>query len=278
MTRTRLRTALVPIVLAAVGTLVMAGCGSQSTPATPAATSAAAAATTDLAGTSWNLDSYAGADGAVVAATASANAASLAFGADGTFTGSTGCNRIVGTFTQAGSSLTLQPGPMTLMACQEPAATQETALLAALPKVASFTSDASLVLLSADGATLLTYSPGLTTLAGTSWQATGINNGKDAVVGQAGTELVTAQFGADGQLSGSGGCNSYHTAFTTSGTDQITLDPVASTKMACPDSAMQIEQEYFAALGNVTTYQIDANNLTLRDAAGATQATFTLAP
>lgn len=172
----------------------------------------------------------------------------------------------------------MQPGPMTLKACQDPVAGQEAAVVAALPEVASFTSGTSLVLLDADGATLLTYAPGMSTLAGTSWHATGINNGTGGVVNQAGTEEVTATFGADGTFTGSGGCNTCKSTYTTTGTDQITVGPIASTRMACPDPSMQIEQEYFVALGDVTTYQIDGNALTLRDAEGATQATFALAP
>ena len=117
----------------------------------------------------------------------------------------------------------------------------------------------------------------MSTLAGTSWQATGINNGKEAVVSQEGTEKVTAQFGADGTLSGSGGCNTYSGPYTTSGADQITIGALASTEMACPEPAMEIEQMYFAALANVATYQIEGTTLTLRDAGGATQAAFTLA-
>ena len=118
----------------------------------------------------------------------------------------------------------------------------------------------------------------MSTLAGTSWQATGINNGKEAVVSQEGTEKVTATFGADGTISGSGGCNTYSGPYTTSGTDQITIGALASTEMACPEPAMEIEQMYFAALGTVATYQIDGTTLTLRDADGATQASFTLVP
>ena len=48
--------------------------------------------------------------------------------------------------------------------------------------------------------------------------------------------------------------------------------------MACPEPAMEIEQMYFAALENVATYQLEGSTLTLRDAGGATQATFTLVP
>ena len=259
-----------------VAAMAIGGCGSTSTPDTKAAASSNAGST-ELAGTSWLLESYTGADGSTVEATQGGEAGSLAFGADGTFSGSTGCNRIAGAFTQEGSSLTMQPGPMTLRACDGAVAAQETAVVAALPEVASFTSSGSLVLLDADGATLLTYAPGMTELAGSTWRATGINNGKEAVVSEAGTELVTAEFGADGTVSGSGGCNTYTAPYTTPAAGQITIGPVASTKMACPEAEMQIEQNYFTALANATTYEIDGTTLTLRDANGATQVSFTSA-
>jgi heat shock protein HslJ len=118
----------------------------------------------------------------------------------------------------------------------------------------------------------------MTDVAGTSWQATGVNNGKEAVVGLAGTSAITADFGTDGTLSGSGGCNTYSADFSTSGTDQITIGIIASTLMACPDDVMQSEQEYFTALGKVTTFQIDGATLTLRDDEGQTQVTLALVP
>jgi heat shock protein HslJ len=274
MTISRLTRSLTAPAILLVGILAMSGCGSTSSPTDPGAASPA----TELGGTSWNLESYAGADGEPVAGLASGEMGTLTFATDGSYAGSTGCNRIAGTYTQDGSSLTLASGPMTLRACEGPVAAQEAAIVAALPLVASFTAGTSLVLLDADGNTLLTYAPGMSSLAGTSWQATGINNGKEAVVSEAGTEQVTATFGADGTISGSGGCNTYSGPYTTSGTDQITIGAVASTKMACPEPAMQIEQMYFAALGTVATYQIDGTTLTLRDADGATQASFTQLP
>lgn len=229
----------------------------------------------DLAGTSWDLTAYADADGAEATAETSPAIASLTFGSDGSWAGSTGCNRIAGSYTQDGTALTMVPGPMTLMACDGAVAQQEAAIVANLPLVSSFTMGDSLVLASADGAALLTYAPGLVALAGTSWTATGINNGKEAVVSMAGVEKATMVFGEDGQASGSGGCNTFSGTFTTTDPDGLSFGPLAATEMACADgSAMQIEQEYFAALANVATYQLEADRLTLRDAAGATQVTY----
>jgi heat shock protein HslJ len=274
MAISRLTTVLLAPAVLLAGTLTMSACGSTSAPADAGSPAAAPA----LSGTSWVLESYAGPDAEPVAAVTAGEVGTLVFAADGSFAGSTGCNRIMGTYTQDGSSLTFASGPMTLKACEGPVAAQEAAVVAALPLVASFTQETSLVLQDAEGATLLTYAPGLSTLAGTSWQATGINNGKEAVVGMDGTEQVTLAFGDDGTVSGSGGCNTYSGPYTTSGTDQLTIGTLASTMKACEEQVMETEQMFFAALENVATYQLEGNTLTLRDAGGATQAMFTLVP
>jgi putative lipoprotein len=90
-------------------------------------------------------------------------------------------------------------------------------------------------------------------------------------------ETVTLDFGADGTVSGFSGCNNYNGPYTETAPDGITIGPLASTMKLCDDAINQIEQEYLAAMGNVATYQIDGSTLTLRDADGATQATFTQA-
>ena len=228
-----------------------------------------------LAGTSWLLTTYASTSGESVPAVAGTDGAPLTFGGDGSIAGSTGCNRFTGTYTQDGSDLTLTLGATTEMACVGPVGDQETAVLAALPLVRSADATSGLVLTSESGDVLLTYSAALTDLAGTSWQATGINNGVGGVVSSATTSSVTADFGADETLSGSGGCNSY-TANYTSDAGQIAIGPVAATKKACPGDVMDTEQQYFAALEKATAYVIEGTTLTLRDDTGATQVAFRL--
>ena len=77
---------------------------------------------------------------------------------------------------------------------------------------------------------------------------------------------VTALF-ADGQLSGDSGCNRYTTSYTTDGS-QLTLSPIALTRMACPEPAMTVEQGYMDALSSIGDYAIDRNMLTITYAAG----------
>ena len=78
-------------------------------------------------------------------------------------------------------------------------------------------------------------------LAGTSWIVTGYNNGKQAVTSVINGTTVTAKFGSDGNVSGSGGCNSYSASYTTNGKKTIKIGPAISTQMACaqPEGVMQ---------------------------------------
>jgi heat shock protein HslJ len=175
--------------------------------------SADTSSATALAGTSWTLADVTIADKSIPAVAE----ATLAFEDSGSVSGSTGCNRFAGTYTQTASKLTIDLGPTTLAACTDPAtAAQETAMLGHLPNVATFAIDKQLVLRDASGKALLTYDKGLTSLADTSWTATGINNGKGAVATTTATETVTAAFGADGSISGNSGCNTYNGTYEVS--------------------------------------------------------------
>ena len=235
----------------------------------------ASVAPTELAGTKWVLSSYVANDEDVEAAAVSA----LDFDADGTtLTGTTGCNNFGGTFSQDGDALTIELGPMTLAACTDDAANaQERAIVDGLPKVASFTATGQLALLDDDGTALMIYDTNSAGLEGTSWTATGVNNGTGGVESSDLTGNISAAF-ASGAMSGNSGCNEYNAKYETSGTDGLTISDIATTRKACADDAMTLEGQYNAALAKVATYSISGNTLTLRDAAGSTQATFTSAP
>ena len=91
------------------------------------------------------------------------------------------------------------------------------------------------------------------------------NNGREAVVGAlAGTE-VTAIFGADGNLTGTAGCNNYIAGFQVDG-NNITIEPAATTRMFCagPEGVMDQETAYLRAIENAATYKIDRQQLWLR--------------
>ncbi len=106
-------------------------------------------------------------------------------------------------------------------------------------------------------------------LVGAMWLA-------DAVGGQppvAGTS-VTAQFTADGAVSGSGGCNRYRGTYTVTGGEITIAEAIASTMMACEPEVMEQESAYFAALTAARTFAVSGDGLALSDASGAVVTSF----
>jgi heat shock protein HslJ len=106
------------------------------------------------------------------------------------------------------------------------------------------------------------------------WSVTGINNGREAVVSLESGTTVTAAFTADGNVTGSGGCNDYHGPYTAKG-QTLTIGPLGSTRKACEPAVMTQETQFFTALGKITTLDPSGPMIMLRDASGATQVVLT---
>jgi putative lipoprotein len=86
---------------------------------------------------------------------------------------------------------------------------------------------------------------------------------------------TTLEIGADGKVSGNGGCNRFSGSATIEG-DKITFGDLASTMMACAEAAMDQEMKLHAALAAARSYRIDAaqRKLFLDDATGKVVARF----
>jgi ABC-type amino acid transport substrate-binding protein len=80
---------------------------------------------------------------------------------------------------------------------------------------------------------------------------------------------VTAQFGAEGQLSGDGGCNPYSSTYQING-NQLTIAPIAPPEKYCsaPLGIMDQEQQYLSSLHTAAAYSLKGGMLTLSDGAG----------
>ncbi len=222
----------------------------------------------------WALASFGGPD--ISLAALEGSSITMTFTADGQVNGSAGCNSYSGSYTVDGSQLTFSPLATTKRMCPEPVMVLEQAFLGALGKTASYEiSDGQLLLLDADGQTLLTLAPQeVTALEGTNWVALSVNNGREAVVSvQTGTE-ITAAF--DGKtVGGTAGCNRYSAGYTVDG-NKITISLPMSTMMMCaePAGVMEQEQAYLMALPQAATYEIRDGRLELRDANGALLANY----
>lgn len=214
----------------------------------------------NLPGTNWVLTDLAG------TAPVAGSSITAQFGADGRLSGSAGCNQYSGAYTVSGSSLQISQLISTMMACEAALMDQEGIYLKTLEQVKSFaiTGD-RLVLKDASGKALLTYQVQSQDLAGSSWNVTGYNNGKQAVVSVLAETTLTAEFSAEGTVSGNGGCNTFSGPYKVTG-NQITIGPLASTLMACAEPAGVMEQEaqYLAALQSAATYTIQGGQLEMR--------------
>ena len=201
--------------------------------------------------------------------------ATLVFAANDKLSGSTGCNSFAGTYTASGSQLTIALGPMTQKACTDPALiAQESAVTRQLPMVTAYTMGGGVLRMTGAGGTeLFTYNAAATSLEGTSWKVTGVNNGKGAVEATSLTEKLTANFDKANAFTGFGGCNQLRGAYTLAGTNGVSLGPLASTKKTCGSAVDQLEGQYATALSHVASFEIAGTTLTLRDSTNATQVT-----
>lgn len=97
------------------------------------------------------------------------------------------------------------------------------------------------------------------TLEGTSWNCIQFKVNDASITVPAETP-ITAQFSADGALSGSGGVNTYNTTYETDGGSITIGDQIATTMMAGEEDAMNREADYLAVLPTAVSYQIDGSS------------------
>jgi heat shock protein HslJ len=234
--------------------------------------------TRSLEGTIWVLESYLNSEGVLVGPMSDSRAtANFQAGQVG---GNASCNSYFGGY-ELGEEGKLTVGAlgMTEMYCMpEELMAQESDYLAALGRSASYLlADDNLQIEDADGKQILVFSAlKPAPLVGPLWQLSSFVDKETARSVLAETE-ITATFDEEGSLGGSSGCNNYSTTYEVSG-DQISISgPIASTMMMCPaPGVMDQESEYLAALEMVSSYTIEAEQLTLYDAQGQTILTYTV--
>ncbi len=110
---------------------------------------------TSLEGTKWVMTAYA-VDGSMQDALS--DTAVDAMFADGTVSGTGGCNQYNGSYELDGDKLTVGMLAGTMMACEPPILDQETAYMKALQSAASFKIDGDMLgIMDASGATVLEF-------------------------------------------------------------------------------------------------------------------------
>ena len=220
-----------------------------------------AQANSDLADTSWTLTSL---NGQLPLA---GTTITVQFGADGSVSGSDGCNRFTTTYTTTGGTIRIRRPASTMMACPEPTASQANVFLSTLVAADEYEVRRDQLTLFEDGRVIATFIRTSQTLGGTHWQVTAYNNGRDAVTSPLLGTDITVQFEDDNQVSGNAGCNDFFGSFS-SGDGQIAIGPLGATMRACPEPAGVMEQEaaFLAALESAATYRVEGNLLEMRTA------------
>jgi heat shock protein HslJ len=77
------------------------------------------------------------------------------------------------------------------------------------------------------------------------------------------TEVTVMFNSADGQVTGSGGCNGYGGSYELTGNKLSVPEPLISTMMSCGDEKDRQEQQFYMALQSAESYQIDGGKLTI---------------
>jgi heat shock protein HslJ len=239
--------ALAPSLAAVLAILGACSAGSSAASPSPSGPS-------PLVGTSWKLT--------LLGNAAPTSNATLTF-TDDNAGGLAGCNTFTASYTADASALKFGPIALTRMACEPGVTSFESAYVSALSNTTKYTmSVEQLTLQSGGGEALLTYAPGSPTDIEGSWEVTSFNNGS-AIVSVALGSTITMEFDADGQVSGNGGCNQYSGGYSVDGSS-ISIGPLRSTMMACPDEAVGTQEaQFLAALDMVETWSLAGDELTL---------------
>lgn len=188
----------------------------------------------------------------------------IEFTTDGQVSGQASCNSYFGSYTLDGGSLISGPVGSTEMWC-EGLMEQETAFLQKLQAATGLTvAENRLTIHTPDGD--MVFAPAENAvLEDIRWTLSGITQG-DAVVSTWVDEDIAITFTA-GQVSGYAGCNNFSGSYQIDG-DNLTLSGLMNTMKTCKDDVNQREAEFLAALGTVTQFRVEINQLILSNAKG----------
>ena len=217
----------------------------------------------DLVGTPWVLVMYG--EPASPTVVEAGTVVTAVFAADGSLTGSAGCNNYSTTYQVSGDQLTVNsPMAVTAMAC-EAGMEQESVYLAALETAQSYEINAqgSLVIAYQGGA--LVYIAQRAPLVRTLWTLATmgpVDNPQVPVAGANFTATFQRSGGAPtGLVSGATGCNEYAASYF-AGLNQLKINlPATTANTNCAAGLAEQEQEYYRALFAARDYRILGDRL-----------------
>jgi putative lipoprotein len=196
-----------------------------------------------LQGTYWRAVELAGAS---VPSLPPRREAHLVFQPGGRFSGSDGCNRIMGSYTLKGEGVTFGQAGGTQMACPD-TADVERRFRSALKGTSHWRIVGSrLELLGATGEPLAVFERGqpapppvsASPLQGTTWQLVKFHGGDGTTLTPDDRTKYTLEFAAGGHLATRVDCNRGTGTWKATGSSQLDLGPLALTRVKCPEGSL----------------------------------------
>jgi len=222
----------------------------------------------DLAGTNWSLSLLRG-DGLLLISIITAE-----FDQEGMVSGIASCNGYSATYLIEGDHFSMAGLETTDSSCRQRLMDQETRYLETLESIVSYeVLGTTLEMRDGEGRAMLVYDTlRQTTLRGSSWTLTDYDDGTGTVVPLLPETRVTADFGDDGLLSGSAGCNGYSASYDVAN-KLVNIEALVMTEIFCmdPEGVMDQEMAYLSALDKSEAYTIVGEAMGLLDKEGAIQ-------
>jgi heat shock protein HslJ len=213
----------------------------------------------------------------------------VTFNTDGTYAATADCNQVSGKYTTSGSSITIEPGATTMMACPEGSfgdlfghgLTQASTYAIASKELTLTLKDGgtmAFVVGTAPGSpaaateepTAAAQSPA-EGLIGKAWELTAITEKEPAFQGvlpAADAGKYTIEFMDDGTYAAKADCNQLAGTYTATASGDMTINPGASTMAYCGEGSMA--DLYVIGLTNTQSYAIADGLLTLTLGDGGT--------
>jgi heat shock protein HslJ len=245
----------------------------------------------DLTGKTWQLTSITEKTPAFQGGVPAAEQAkyTVTFNTDGTYNATADCNPVSGKYTTSGSTITIEPGAMTMMACPEGSfgdlfahgLTQATTYAIANNELTLTLKDGGTMVFAVGTApgspaaateepTAAAQSPA-EGLIGKAWELTAITEKVPAFQGVLPAEdagKYTIEFMDDGTYAAKADCNQLAGTYTATAAGEMTINPGASTMAYCGEGSLA--DLYVIGLTNTQSYAIADGLLTLTLADGGT--------
>jgi heat shock protein HslJ len=226
---------------------------------------------TELAGTSWSLSLLNG-DGLLLLSIITAE-----FEEGGSVSGIAGCNGYSASYEEDGDQIAISAQVTTSSSCRERLMNQESAYLETLETIVSYqVKGTTLEMRDEQGRAMLVYdSLKQTTLPGSSWTLAEYAGSQGDVIPVLPETTITADFGDDGLLTGSAGCNGYSATYDVA-SKLVMIETIVMTEIYCmePEGLMDQETQYLSSLEQSAVYVIVGEAMGLLDEDGAVLAIY----